>query len=448
MDGRRFLEGKRPSFCICLQKGAREAVYDVTIIGAAIIDVLAAPVNENVFSIGSQPMDTIEMSFGGDALNEAVILSRLGKRVQLITKVGDDEAGRRVLSFLEENHISSEGTVIQRGLRTGINIVLIDEKGNRHFLTNPSGSLRRLSFEDIEGYLDDAAGIVSFAGMFVSPLLTIPEMKRLFSRIKDKKDRILAVDMTKAKNGEVLEDIQELLPYIDYIFPAYGIRFIALSDNVDTADRCSSGMDMMPIMNVFNEWHAANTSKKIRAVLECNWRKGKYTNWAYPYGYKAGQDEKRTAVIDEKAAAVVHRIFDLRLQGNSARDRKDADGRGDPQPHGALYPPGRAKVRTPQSRALVPQNDRRYSQGRNVHRDADAAPHRALFLQKPRGLRCPRRRKIYRNGGASAHHPLHRLATRSGNKQPHFSGTYGQIGDAPSSFLPSRLRGLRKKNEI
>ena len=54
--------------------------------------------------------------------------------------------------------------------------------------------------------------------MFVSPLLTIPEMKRLFSRIKDKKDRILAVDMTKAKNGEVLEDIQELLPYIDYIF--------------------------------------------------------------------------------------------------------------------------------------------------------------------------------------------------------------------------------------
>lgn len=219
MDGRRFLEGKRPSFCICLQKGAREAVYDVTIIGAAIIDVLAAPVNENVFSIGSQPMDTIEMSFGGDALNEAVILSRLGKRVQLITKVGDDEAGRRVLSFLEENHISSEGTVIQRGLRTGINIVLIDEKGNRHFLTNPSGSLRRLSFEDIEGHLDDAAGIVSFAGMFVSPLLTIPEMKRLFSRIKDKKDRILAVDMTKAKNGEVLEDIQELLPYIDYIFP-------------------------------------------------------------------------------------------------------------------------------------------------------------------------------------------------------------------------------------
>ena len=97
-------------------------MYDVTIIGAAIIDVLAAPVNENVFSIGSQPMDTIEMSFGGDALNEAVILSRLGKRVQLITKVGDDEAGRRVLRFLEENHISSESELKKEWFRREDNV--------------------------------------------------------------------------------------------------------------------------------------------------------------------------------------------------------------------------------------------------------------------------------------------------------------------------------------
>ena len=54
--------------------------------------------------------------------------------------------------------------------------------------------------------------------------------------------------------------------YIDYIFPMYNIRFIALADNVDTANSDSASMDMMPIMNVFNEWHAANTSKKIRAV--------------------------------------------------------------------------------------------------------------------------------------------------------------------------------------
>lgn len=50
--------------------------------------------------------------------------------------------------------------------------------------------------------------------------------------------------------------------YVDYIFPMYNVRFIAISDNVDTAYTNSAGMDMMPIMNVFNKWHSANTSKK------------------------------------------------------------------------------------------------------------------------------------------------------------------------------------------
>lgn len=46
--------------------------------------------------------------------------------------------------------------------------------------------------------------------------------------------------------------------YVDYIFPSYGIRFVTLNDNVDTANSDSASMDMLPIMNVFNEWHAAN----------------------------------------------------------------------------------------------------------------------------------------------------------------------------------------------
>ena len=56
--------------------------FDITVIGAAIIDILASPVNASVFSAGSVPMETIKMSFGGDALNETIILSELGKKVQ------------------------------------------------------------------------------------------------------------------------------------------------------------------------------------------------------------------------------------------------------------------------------------------------------------------------------------------------------------------------------
>ena len=67
----------------------------------------------------------------------------------------------------------------------------------------------------------------------------------------------------------------EVGQYVDYVFPAFGIRFIAIQDNVDTENRDSGAMEMMPIMNVFNEWHAANTSKKIRAVLKSECTGGK-----------------------------------------------------------------------------------------------------------------------------------------------------------------------------
>ena len=107
----------------------------------------------------------------------------------------------------------------------------------------------------------------------------------------------------------------EVGQYVDYVFPSFNIRFIALSDNVDTLDRNSTAMDLMPIMNLFNEWHAANTSKKVRSVLAQNAKEGKYIASFAAYGYLKGDDEKHTPIIDEPAAKVVRRIFELRATG-------------------------------------------------------------------------------------------------------------------------------------
>jgi DNA invertase Pin-like site-specific DNA recombinase len=107
--------------------------------------------------------------------------------------------------------------------------------------------------------------------------------------------------------------------YIDYIFPSFNIRFIALSDNVDTLDRNSSAMDLMPVMNLFNEWHAANTSKKVRSVMAANSRQGKYLAAFAAYGYIKSDDEKHTPLIDEEAAVIVRRIFEQRAIGLSPK---------------------------------------------------------------------------------------------------------------------------------
>lgn len=192
---------------------------NITIIGNAIIDVLVKSVDAKVFEKGSLPVDQIKLAFGGDALNEAIVLTRLGKKVDLISKVGNDEAGSRVLSFLKDSGITIDKIIIENGLDTSINVVLIDENGERYFLTNPAGSQRKLMEDDIYPYLDSENDIVSFASIFVSPPLDISAMTRIFKRIKEKPDRILVADLTKAKKGERLEDLADLLPYVDYILP-------------------------------------------------------------------------------------------------------------------------------------------------------------------------------------------------------------------------------------
>lgn len=138
--------------------------------------------------------------------------------------------------------------------------------------------------------------------------------------------RLLDDAKTGAINTIIVKDLSrfgrnyiEVGQYIDYVFPAFGIRFIAIQDNIDTEKKDSGAMEMMPIMNVFNEWHAANTSKKIRAVKKANAQQGIYTAKKAAYGYIMGTDAKRAPVIDEEVAPIVVRIFEMYASGMGVR---------------------------------------------------------------------------------------------------------------------------------
>ena len=153
-------------------------------------------------------------------------------------------------------------------------------------------------------YIDDGVSGTTFQR---------PEVQRLLDDAKTGViNTIIVKDLSRFGRNYI-----EVGQYVDYVFPAFGIRFIAIQDNVDTENRDSGAMEMMPIMNVFNEWHAANTSKKIRAVLKTNARDGKYHARKAPYGYVKSDTEKKTPIVDEEAAAVVKRIFEMRASGLS-----------------------------------------------------------------------------------------------------------------------------------
>ena len=103
--------------------------------------------------------------------------------------------------------------------------------------------------------------------------------------------------------------------YINYTFPQYGVRYIAINDHFDTIDPNSTDSDMAGIKNWFNEWYSKDTSRKIRAVNKAKGERGERLTTNIPYGYKRDSDDPKKWVIDEEAAQIVKRIFALCMEG-------------------------------------------------------------------------------------------------------------------------------------
>lgn len=127
-----------------------------------------------------------------------------------------------------------------------------------------------------------------------------------------------------AENGEigtiVVKDLSrfgrnylEVGQYLEIRYPTLGIRFIAVQDNVDSES--NTGTELMPFSNIFNEWHAATTSKKVRAVWASKAAQGKRVSHIVPYGYVRDEKDIEVWHIDEEAAEVVKRIYALCIAG-------------------------------------------------------------------------------------------------------------------------------------
>ena len=95
-------------------------------------------------------------------------------------------------------------------------------------------------------------------------------------------------------------------------FVRLDIRYIAIMDNIDTEKGIS---DIVPMQDLFNEWHAKNTSDKVRKVMQSKGMSGKPLTTNPPFGYMKSPDNKDEWIVDEPAAKIVRRIFDLCVSG-------------------------------------------------------------------------------------------------------------------------------------
>ncbi|GFI56027.1 hypothetical protein IMSAG013_01078 [Clostridiales bacterium] len=105
--------------------------------------------------------------------------------------------------------------------------------------------------------------------------------------------------------------------YLEMIFPSFGVRFIAINDDVDS-DHSTAGDDIIiPIKNIMNESYCRELSKKLRNQFRIQRGNGEFLGAFASYGYCKSPNDKHKLVIDEYAAEVVRGIFSMKIKGCS-----------------------------------------------------------------------------------------------------------------------------------
>ena len=136
-----------------------------------------------------------------------------------------------------------------------------------------------------------------------------PDWKRLIAEIeKGNVGIVIAKDMSRIGREYLQTGF-----YTEVYFKENGVRFIAISNNIDSINKESA--EFAPFLNIVNEWYLRDTSRKIKASHKMRGMAGKRLTFNPIYGYVTDPADKTKWVIDPEAAAVVRRLYDLTIQG-------------------------------------------------------------------------------------------------------------------------------------
>jgi len=138
-----------------------------------------------------------------------------------------------------------------------------------------------------------------------------PSFQRMIDDIEDGKiNCVVTKDLSRLGRNYILTG-----QYTDIYFPSKGVRYIAINDNVDTLNGES---ELAPFLNILNEMHARQTSKKVKAAMHTRFANGAHYGAYAPLGYVKDPDKKGHLLIDPETRWIVEKIFDLAVHGRGA----------------------------------------------------------------------------------------------------------------------------------
>ena len=197
-----------------------------------------------------------------------------------------------------------------------------DLQGESNSIVNQKAILKKYAddhnFPNTMYFVDDGYSGTSFSR---------PDWQRLTALIDEDRIGIIIVkDMSRLGR-----DYLQVGMYTEMVFPAHDIRFIAINNGVDSENQVDN--DMTPFINIFNEFYAKDTSKKVKAVFRAKGNAGKPLCTNPPYGYLKNPEDKNHWIIDEEAAPVVRDIFKMCMAGKGpSQISKELMRRGIPTP--------------------------------------------------------------------------------------------------------------------
>ena len=138
-----------------------------------------------------------------------------------------------------------------------------------------------------------------------------PSFQRMMDDVENGKvNCIITKDLSRFGREHVMMDY-----YLEFLFPEKRVRYIAVAENEDTEKGLS---DFVPFKNLFNEWFAKDTSRKVKTALKAKVAAGQRVCAYAPIGYKKHPEIKNKLVIDEETRWIVEKIFDLAFHGKGA----------------------------------------------------------------------------------------------------------------------------------
>lgn len=178
-----------------------------------------------------------------------------------------------------------------------------DQKGESNSITHQKAILKEYAtshgFTNCQYYVDDGITGATFER---------EAFKRMIADIEQGLvGTVIVKDLSRLGRNYLITG-----QYTEIIFPSYDVRFIAISDNVDSDEGLS---DLLPFSNLINEWYCRDISRKQRAVIQQKGNAGQRLTTRAIYGYKKSAEDKHKWEIDEKAAEIVRLIYNLYLNG-------------------------------------------------------------------------------------------------------------------------------------